>query len=105
MTGGLVGCLHSAGRLGEIELNVLVQFAEVTDDRLARCAEIARGATERGLVLDADELAETPYALLGTAGEIAEEIINHRNRWGITYFGIRTLDDFAPVIAAVRQHE
>ena len=55
---------------------MLVQFAEVTDDRLARCAEIARGATERGLVLDADELAETPYALLGTAGEIAEEIIN-----------------------------
>ncbi len=25
--------------------------------------------------------------------------------WGITYFGVRTLEEFGPVIAALREHE
>lgn len=37
--------------------------------------------------------------------EIAAQIIGHRDRWGITYFGVRSLDAFAPVLAAVRSLE
>ncbi len=84
-----------------LELNALVQIAEVTDDRDAKYAEIANRV--EGLTLD--HAAQTPYLLVGTVDEIVDQIIGHRERWGITYFGVRTLDEFGPVIAALRAHE
>jgi probable F420-dependent oxidoreductase len=83
------------------ELNALVQFAAVTDDRDAKYAEI----TTRIEGLPLEHAAQTPYLLVGTVDEIVHQIIRHRERWGITYFGVRTLDEFGPVIAAVRAHE
>jgi probable F420-dependent oxidoreductase len=83
------------------ELNALVQFAEVTNDRDARYAEIT--TLVEGLTVE--HAAQTPYILVGTANEIVEQIFCHCERWGITYFGVRTLDEFAPVIAALRTHE
>jgi hypothetical protein len=49
--------------------------------------------------------AQTPYVLVGTVDEIVEQIVGHSERWGITYFGVRTLDEFGPVIAALRARE
>jgi probable F420-dependent oxidoreductase len=83
------------------ELNALVQFAEVTGDRDEKYAEIATRI--EGLTLE--HAAQTPYLLVGTVDEIVHQIIGHRERWGITYFGVRTLDEFGPVIAALRAHE
>jgi hypothetical protein len=51
------------------------------------------------------ELAEIPYVLVGTVDEIADEVLRARDRWGITYFAVRSLEDFAPVIARVRELE
>jgi probable F420-dependent oxidoreductase len=84
-----------------VEINVLVQVAEVTDDRDAKYAELV--ASVEGLTLE--HAAQTPYLLVGTVDEIVDQILGHRERWGITYFGVRTLDDFGPVIAAFRAHE
>jgi probable F420-dependent oxidoreductase len=83
------------------EINALVQFAEVTNDRDAKCAEIATRI--EGLTLE--HASQTPYLLVGTVAEIVDQILGHRERWGITYFGVRTLDQFGPVIAALRAHE
>jgi probable F420-dependent oxidoreductase len=83
------------------ELNALVQFAEVTNDRDAKYTEIATRI--EGLTLE--HATQTPYILVGTVDEIVDQIIGHRERWGITYFGVRTLDEFGPVIATVRAHE
>jgi probable F420-dependent oxidoreductase len=83
-----------------LEINVLVQVAEVTNDRDAKYAEIATRI--EGLTLD--HAAQTPYLLVGTVDEIVDQVISHRERWGITYFGVRTLDEFGPVIAALRAH-
>jgi probable F420-dependent oxidoreductase len=87
--------------LRSLEINVLVQVADVTDNRDAKYAEIA--ARVEGLTVE--HAAQTPYLLIGTVDEVVEQIIGHRERWGITYFGVRTLDDFGPVIAAQRAHE
>ena len=46
-----------------------------------------------------------PYVLVGTVDEIADEVLRARDRWGITYFAVRSLDDFAPVIARLRELE
>jgi len=81
-----------------LELNALVQVTTVADDR--------RGAAERlvenieGLAVE-DALA-TPFLALGTHDEIAEHLLACRRRWGITYYTVRDLEGFAPVIARLR---
>jgi hypothetical protein len=45
-----------------------------------------------------DDALETPFLLLGTHDQIAAQIVAARERWGISYFTVRELDAFAPVI-------
>ncbi len=79
------------------ELNVLVQRLVVTDDREAAAAEIVADVP----TLDLDDALETPFLLLGTHDEIAAQIVAARDRWGISYFTVRDLDAFAPVIERI----
>ncbi len=89
-------------RFDEIELNALVQLVTVTDDADAALAEVAAMI---GDGTTTDELAEIPYVLTGSVDEIADKIVRCRDRWGITFFAVRMLDDFAPVIERVRELE
>ena len=52
--------------------------------------------------LPIDVLPDIPYVLIGTVEEIVVKIRACRDRWGITYYSVRELDDFEPVIAALR---
>ena len=71
---------------------------EITDD-----ADAARARwCEQVPSLDPGHLRELPYALIGIVDEIAAHVYRCRERWGITYFAVRALDEFAPVIEAVR---
>ena len=89
----------SAGeRADELELNALVQVVEITDD-----VETAEDRVlERAEGLSREDLRCTPYVLIGSVGEIVEKLQMCRERWGISYFAVRELDAFAPVIAASR---
>ncbi len=89
-------------RFDEIELNALVQLVTITDDAGAALAEVAAMI---GDGTTTDELAEIPYVLTGSVEEIADKIVRCRDRWGITFFAVRMLDDFAPVIERVRELE
>lgn len=80
----------------EVELNALVQVVEVTAEADAAVAALC----ERIPTLDPAEIRELPYVLIGTVDEIVEKLERCRDRWGITYFAVRTLDEFAPIIAA-----
>lgn len=86
----------SGDRAGEIELQVRVHLAMVTDDREAVIAEVAPA-----FGLTPAEARETPHALVGTVDQICDQLIERRDRWGITYLGLSQdhLDPFAPVIA------
>ncbi len=84
---------EGSGRMPE--LNVLVQRIVITDDREAVAAEIVATVP----TLDLTDALETPFLLLGTHDEIAAQIVAARRRWGISYFTVRELDMFAPVIA------
>ena len=95
-------CAGAGTRIAEIELNALVQLVDVTDDA---AQSLASEAELIGDGMTATELAEIPYVLIGTVNEIADEILRARDRWGITYFAVRALDDFAPIIARVRELE
>ena len=95
-------CAGAGDRLGHIELNALVQLVEVTDDAER---SLAATAAAIGDGMTVEELAAIPYVLIGTVDEIAQEILRARDRWGITYFAVRSLDEFAPVIERVRELE
>ena len=57
-----------------------------------------RDRRRRRRSLDLEDALETPFLLLGTHDEIAAQIIAARDRWGVSYFTVRDLEAFAPVI-------
>ena len=97
LTGDVLWGATGEDRFGRIELNALVQRVIVTEDRDAAAAELAR----RWPQLSADDILQTPYLLVGTVEQMAEDLEARRQRWGISYYAIHEpyLDDFAPVVA------
>ena len=49
-----------------------------------------------------EDALTTPFLALGTHDEIAAHLLECRRRWGISYFTVRSITDFAPVIARFR---
>ncbi len=86
-------------RYDSLELNALVQAVVATDDRRAAAAAIAADVDG----LSVDDALSTPFLLLGSPAQMAEQIRSHRDRWGITYFVTRadTIDVMATVIELV----
>src|SRR5919106_5827903 len=85
-------------RFTDLELNALVQVVEITDDRDRALAAIC----ERVDGLYPDHAAQIPYLLVGTVEQIVDHIETCRDRWGITYYAVRELEGFAPIISAIR---
>ena len=88
---------QSAGeRYEHLELNALVQRVVVTDDRHRAAQELAK----RWPSLSAEDLLESPYLLIGTVGQMAEDLRARRERWGISYYTTFEpyLDALAPVV-------
>ncbi len=95
-----VDCAREGGR--SVEANLLIQIVAVTEDR----TEVAnRLVAERSLELSADEFLSAPVALIGTIDEIAAQVRERRQRYGITYFCVHEpyFEEFAPVIKELRR--
>ena len=56
-----------------------------------------------GVGLTAEQGLASPYALVGTAEQIAEDLRERRERYGISYVAIGddAYEDFAPVVATL----
>ncbi|WP_410660180.1 LLM class F420-dependent oxidoreductase [Amycolatopsis sp. lyj-112] len=85
----------------DAEFNILSHFVEVGEDRRAGLEKV------RGFLKDShtvEQIAELPTALVGTHEQIAEQLIAHRERFGITYFTVleQNMEPFAPVIELLR---
>ena len=78
------------------ELHVRVHLAMVTDDRDGIVEQLAGG-----FGLTPDQARETPHALVGDVSQICDQLVERRERWGISYLGLSAdqLEPFAPVIA------
>jgi probable F420-dependent oxidoreductase len=83
-------------RFDDLELNALVFVVIVTDDPQPM-REMIAGAFGVGV----DELNDTPYAWIGSTGEIADQLRRARDRWGFSYFVVQgdAMDSVAPVVA------
>jgi probable F420-dependent oxidoreductase len=83
-------------RIDQIELTVRSFFVSVTNERSTTADGIA------GMVgFSTDEVLATPFALIGTPGQLADDLRERRERWGFSYVvvGAEDVDSFAPVVA------
>ncbi|MFI0444863.1 LLM class F420-dependent oxidoreductase [Actinomadura sp. 6N118] len=92
---------HAGGRVDALEWNLLVQFVVVTDDRRAVAEEMG---VQKLPYLTADEILETPYLLIGTEEQMAEQLRERRERYGFSYVTVHGsfMDTFGPVIERLR---
>jgi probable F420-dependent oxidoreductase len=86
------------GRAQPLELHALVQAVIVTNDRNAAAADIVRN----GWTPTVEDALATPFLAIGTVAQIAEHLLTCRSRWGISYFSVRDIKVFAPVIEQLR---
>lgn len=88
--------LGAEDRYGSLELNALVQVMTVTEDVVGVTADLV----DRVDGLTAEDVSTTPYALIGTVDEIVAKIERCRDQWGISYFTVREIETFVPVMEA-----
>ncbi|WP_102143525.1 TIGR03621 family F420-dependent LLM class oxidoreductase [Mycobacterium hubeiense] len=92
-------------RFDAIELNALIQFVVVTDDRAAAAAELAEA-----LEVAPELVLESPFVLLGTHEQMAESLVARQQRFGVSYWTVfdewvgrpSAMPDIAKVIALLR---
>jgi len=94
---------YARGLVGErpVEWHALVQVVLPTEDRKAAAAALVE---RYGGHMTAEELLATPFAFIGTADEMAEQVLANRERYGFTYYTVHGpfMEAFGPVIARLR---
>ncbi len=88
---------EAGGRWDTMELHALVQAVVITDDRVHATAEIAGR-----IGMDVSDALSTPFLCVGTHAEIAQHLQACRERWGFSYYSVRDIDSFAPVLVRLR---
>ncbi len=86
-------------RFAAVELNLLLGGVVITENRQQAADQRARESGRPGVT--AEQLLASPYLLIGSVEQIAEQIQRLRGRHGISYFvvGSEDMELFAPVVA------
>jgi probable F420-dependent oxidoreductase len=82
-------------RFGDIELNVLVFMATVTDDRAGTAEMIAPM-----FQITPEQALKVPHALVGSVDQICEDLQARRERFGFSYTVVQdgAMEDIGPVV-------
>jgi len=85
-------------RYDDLEISILKFVTIVTDARDAVADKVAGG-----MGMDAGTLLASPHTLVGSAQQIADELVEQRERWQGSYVTVQSdaLESFAPVVAAL----
>jgi len=85
-------------RFHDLEISILKFVTNVTDDR-DTVAEKVGGA----MGIDAATILASPHTMVGSAEQIADELVEQRDRWQGSYVTVQldAIDTFAPVVAAL----
>jgi probable F420-dependent oxidoreductase len=88
---------RAGARAGHVEWHLLVQVVVPTDDRRAAAAELVGRFDGRMTV---DEVLETPFLLMGTPAQMAEQLRAARERYGFSYVTVHEpyYEVFEPVV-------
>jgi probable F420-dependent oxidoreductase len=97
---------EAGDRFRELDINVLRAIGRptVTREPLKVAAEVARGLTDRtGVAIEARDVLESPFSLIGSVPELVDKLRRMRQRWGINSFLVGSFEDegvrdLAPVV-------
>lgn len=93
-----IGWIRDAAgdRFDDLELQVRIHLAVITDDRLGLAEQLGPG-----FGLSPEAALASPHSLAGTVEQIVDELVEQRERFGISYIGLSmsAIDDMAPVVA------
>ena len=94
-----VGALRRSPRFAELELNVIVFDAHVTD----RARSIVDALTAR-LKAAVTAVVDSPFFMYGSRESLVEDLLARRERLGVSYIALpgRAMRGFGPVVAALR---
>jgi probable F420-dependent oxidoreductase len=96
----------AASRYDKIELQIVVPFVVITDDRDATAQAIVGSlpSDDPSLDLSATTVLESPYVLIGTEDQICDLLVERRARWDLSYvvFNDDSIDTVAPIVARLR---
>jgi probable F420-dependent oxidoreductase len=83
-------------RFSQLELHVRVHLVIVTDDRWSMATALGPA-----FGLTPEQALRSPHALAGSVEEIVDDLVERRERWGISYVGVGAdaLHPLAPVVA------
>jgi probable F420-dependent oxidoreductase len=86
----------AGARFDELELHVRVHLVVVTDDRWGMAAALGPA-----FGLSPEQALRSPHALAGSVDQIVDDLVERRERWGISYIGVGVdaLHSLAPVVA------
>jgi probable F420-dependent oxidoreductase len=86
-------------RLDKLEINVIVFDAQVTDARQSILAAVAAR-----LKLTVTALVATPFFMYGSRASLVEDLLERRERAGISYIALpfAAMEAFAPIAAELR---
>ncbi|MEY3033655.1 MAG: hypothetical protein RLZ86_277 [Actinomycetota bacterium] len=88
----------AGSRWADIELNIRAFLVNIADDARAAAEGIA------GMLgVTAEQVEETPFALVGPTSKIVDDLLERREHWGFSYVivGMNDVESFAPVVAAL----
>ena len=92
-----IGWIRDAAgdRIDDIELQVLTFIVAVDADR----DEVA-AAMAPGLGISAEQARDVPIALVGSVDEICDQLVERRERWGLSYWVVHDaeMEAFAAVV-------
>ena len=89
-------------RFGDLELNILVLAAIITDRPRERAERLAQEWGMDPAQISLDDLLESLHFLFGSEDQIVETLLKCRDRYGISYVtltGEESMDSFAPIVA------
>jgi probable F420-dependent oxidoreductase len=93
----------AGGRYADIELQIVVPFVVLTDDREGTAAAIAGSlpSDDPAVDLSAKTVLESPFVLIGSEDQICETLVERRERWDLSYyvFNDDSIDAVAPIVA------
>lgn len=86
-------------RFEALELQVRVHLVVVTDDRAGVADALAPA-----FGLSPAAALRSPHALVGSVEELCDDLLERRDRWGISYIGagVDALDAMAPIVDRLR---
>jgi probable F420-dependent oxidoreductase len=90
----------AGSRFDDLELNTLVQGVTITNDRRATAQELQPLLPS----LSVDDILSSPYGLIGTPRQVADQVTERRDRLGISYLTVfeKDLDTMEQVIGLLR---